>query len=201
MLPSLLLSLPAPAVEETGNETNDQPIGPFQPVRRPAEPIMADSSGTGAIDRFVLRSLTEKKLSPSAPADRRTLIRRLFLVMHGLPPTPAEVESFVNDAAPDAWQQRVDQVLASPRYGERQARHWLDVVRYADSNGYETNRERKTAWPYRDYVIESFNKDKPYDQFVREQLAGDVLGADAADRVSGCGTRMMWSKALTSHFP
>ncbi len=152
----------------------------FQPVQRPGEPTSGEPWARGPIDEFILRQLREKSLSPSAGADRRTLIRRLFLVMHGMPPAPAEVESFANDASPDAWKRRVEQVLASPHYGERWARHWLDVVRYADSNGYETNRERKTAWPYRDYVIDAFNKDKPYDQFIREQLAGDALGVDAA---------------------
>lgn len=152
----------------------------FQPVRRPDVPPGDETFVINKIDAFVLEKLRGKGLTPSAPADRRTLIRRLYLVMHGLPPSPREVEKFVNDRRPDAYERLVDQVLASPRYGERWARHWLDVVRYADSNGFETNRERKTAWPYRDYVIEAFNSDKPYDVFIREQLAGDAMDADAA---------------------
>lgn len=152
----------------------------FQAVKRPTPPISGNPFVRNAIDEFVLAKLQEKGLSPSAPADRQTLMRRLYLVMQGLPPTPQEVEAFVSDDRPDAFARLVDQVLASPRYGERWARHWMDVVRYADTNGFETNRERKTAFHYRDYIIEAFNADKPYDQFIREQIAGDALGADAA---------------------
>src|SRR5262249_18233668 len=117
---------------------------------------------------------------PAPQADRLTLVRRLYLDMHGLPPTPDEVRAFVDDAAPDAWRQLVERVLASPRYGERWAQHWLDVVRYADTHGFEVNTPREHAWPYRDYVIAALNADKPYDRFVAEQIAGDALGADAA---------------------
>ena len=152
----------------------------FQPVKRPELPKGSEAPGGNEVDAFVRARLREKGLAPSAPTDRRTLIRRLYLVMHGLPPPPREVDDFVNDARPDAYARLIDQVLASPRYGERWARHWMDVVRYADSNGFETNRERKTAYHYRDYLIESLNADKPYDQFIREQIAGDALGADAA---------------------
>ncbi len=143
----------------------------FQPVKRPA--------GAG-VDEFVVAKLREKGLALSPPAEKATLIRRLYLVMHGMPPTPREVDAFQNDTQPDAYARLVDRVLASPRYGERWARHWMDVVRYADTNGFETNHARKTAWHYRDYLIESFNADKAYDLFVKEQLAGDALGADAA---------------------
>ena len=143
----------------------------FQPVTRPA--------GAG-IDEFVHAKLREKGLALSPMADKATLIRRLYLVMHGMPPTPQEVDDFQNDTRPDAYARLVDRVLASPRYGERWARHWLDVVRYAESNGFETNHPRSNAWHYRDYVVEAFNADKPYDQFIREQIAGDATGADAA---------------------
>lgn len=152
----------------------------YQPVRPQAVPHTGDARAQGAIDEFILAKLRRENLEPSPEADRPTLIRRLYLVMHGMPPAPEEVEKFVNDPAPDAYGQLVDRVLASSHYGERWARHWLDVVRYADSNGFETNRLRNNAWPYRDYVIASFNSDKPYDQFIREQLAGDALGEDAA---------------------
>jgi hypothetical protein len=152
----------------------------FQPLKRPAVPQGGDGFVRNAVDGFVLAKLKEKNLEPSPSADRSTLIRRLYLVMHGMPPAPQEVEAFVQDARPDAYPRLVDAVLASPRYGERWARHWMDVVRYADTNGFETNRERKTAYPYRDWLIASLNADKPYDQFLREQLAGDQLGADAA---------------------
>ncbi len=152
----------------------------FQPVKRPAVPKSGDAFVRGEIDEFVLAKLREKRLAPSPAADRATLIRRLYLVMHGMPPTPQEVDDFLKDARPDAYERLVDRVLASPRYGERWARHWMDVVRYADTNGFETNRERKTAYPYRDYIIESLNADKPYDVFIKEQIAGDAAGVDAA---------------------
>ena len=147
----------------------------FQPVKRPTV-----TKRGGEIDELVGAKLREKGLTFSPAADRATLIRRLYLVMHGMPPVPQEVLDFQNDARPDAYSRLVDRVLASPRYGERWARHWMDVVRYADTNGFETNRERKTAFPYRDYIIGALNADVPYDRFIREQLAGDALGADAA---------------------
>ena len=147
----------------------------FQPVKRPAV-----TKASGEIDELVLAKLREKGLTPSASADRATLIRRVYLVMHGMPPTPMETADFVNDPRPDAYARLVDRVLASPRYGERWARHWMDVVRYADTNGFETNRERKSAYHYRDYLIASLNSDKPYDKFIKEQIAGDALGVDAA---------------------
>ncbi len=143
----------------------------FQPVKRPEG---------ASVDEFVAAKLKENALTMSAAADRATLIRRLFLVMHGMPPSPQDVAAFQNDKRPDAYARLVDSVLASPRFGERWARHWMDVARYADSNGFETNRERKTAYFYRDWLVESFNADKPYDAFIKEQIAGDALGADAA---------------------
>ena len=147
----------------------------FQPVKRPAMTKSGEE-----IDELVQAKLREKGLTFSPPADRATLIRRVYLVMHGMPPTPKEVSDFLDDTRPDAYARLVDRVLASPRYGERWARHWMDVVRYADTNGFETNRERKTAYHYRDYIIASLNSDKPYDRFIKEQIAGDALGVDAA---------------------
>ncbi len=132
------------------------------------------------VDAFVLSRLEKEGLKPSAAADKRTLLRRLKFDLLGLPPTPEEVEGFVKDTSPDAYQKLVDVYLASPQYGERWARHWLDVVRFADSNGFETNTVRATAWPYRDWVIKALNDDLPYDQFVYAQLAGDTVKADAA---------------------
>ncbi|MFN0125269.1 MAG: DUF1553 domain-containing protein [Verrucomicrobiales bacterium] len=152
----------------------------FQRVRNPEVPRSGDPFVRNAIDEFVLAKQREHGLTPSPPADRATLIRRLYFVMHGMPPTPEEVAAFVNDTRPDAYARLVDTVLASPRYGERWARHWMDVVRYADTNGFETNRPRPTAYHYRDWIVESFNADKPYDHFIREQIAGDSHGADAA---------------------
>jgi cytochrome c553 len=152
----------------------------FQPVRRPVPPAVPGAQARTEIDAFLLAAMRDKGLTPSGEADRRTLVRRLYLVMHGMPPTPEQTEAFVTDGRPDAWEQLVKDVLASPRRGERWARHWMDVVRYADTNGFETNRERKTAYHYRDWLIRAFNEDMPYDQFVRAQLAGDVMGADPA---------------------
>lgn len=128
------------------------------------------------IDGFILNELKGKGLVPSPEADRRTLIRRLYLVMTGLPPTPEQVAKFLTDSRTNAWENLVDEVLASPHYGERLATFWLDLVRFGETNGFETNRERPNAWRYRDWVIDSFNRDKAYDQFVREQIAGDTLG-------------------------
>jgi hypothetical protein len=152
----------------------------FQPVQRREPPVIPDAQPRTEIDAFLVKALHEKGLTSSGEADRRTLVRRLYLVMHGMPPTPGETEAFVADSRPDAWERLVDAVLASPRRGERWARHWMDVVRYADTNGFETNRERRTAYHYRDWLIRAFNEDMPYDQFVRAQLAGDAFGADAA---------------------
>ena len=131
--------------------------------------------GSHDIDSFIRERLAKEKLTPAPEADRRTLIRRLTFDLIGLPPTPDEVAAFVADQAPDAYHKLVNWLLDSPRYGERQARLWLDVVRYADTNGYERDEFRPLAWQYRDYVIRSFNQDKPFDQFIVEQLAGDAL--------------------------
>jgi hypothetical protein len=127
------------------------------------------------IDAFILAKLEAKQLKPAAAADRRALIRRATFDLTGLPPTPAEIDAFLADRSPDAFARVVDRLLASPQYGERWGRHWLDVARYADSNGLDENVAFGNAWRYRDYVINSFNRDKPYDQFVTEQLAGDLL--------------------------
>ena len=151
----------------------------FRPVTRPPVP-RSSRPASNEIDQFIGVGLARSKLTPSPEADRRTLLRRLHFDLVGLPPTPEEVESFQTDARPDAYEQRLEQLLASPHYGERWARHWLDVVRFAETTGFEVNTPRPNAWPYRDYVIRAFNEDKPYDQFVREQLAGDTLGEDAA---------------------
>ena len=147
----------------------------FQALKKPQPP-----NAGHPVDAFIKAKLAENKLSLSPEADRRTLARRLYFDLIGLPPSPEEVAAFIADKDPKAFEKLVDKLLASPRYGERWARHWLDVVRFAESNGFETNGERKNAWPYRDWVIRAFNDDKPYDHFITEQLAGDVLGADEA---------------------
>ena len=144
----------------------------FQPV---AEPDMPASNTNHPIDAFVLARLRSEGIRPAASADRTALIRRATFDLHGLPPTPAEVRAFVEDDSPDAFAKVVDRLLASPRYGERWARHWLDLARYAESEGFKSDETRPNAWRYRDYVIESLNSDKPYDRFVQEQIAGDEL--------------------------
>jgi hypothetical protein len=165
-----------------------EPWWSFQPLKRPPTPRVRDASWLRTpIDAFVLHKLEARALSPSPEADRRTLIRRLTFDLHGLPPSPDEVEAFVNDTAPDAYERLVDRLLSSSHYGERWARHWLDVAHYGDTHGYDKDKRRDHAWPYRDYVIRAFNADKPYDCFVREQLAGDKLLPDDPDGVIATG--------------
>ena len=150
------------------------------PVRAEVPAVRDGSRARNVVDAFILARLEKHQLCPSPEADRRTLVRRVTFALTGLPPTPEEVEAFVSDPAPDAYEKLVDRLLASPRYGERWARHWLDVVRFADTHGFEMNQPRPSAWHYRDWVIRSLNEDRPYDRFVFEQLAGDAVGADAA---------------------
>ena len=154
----------------------------FQPVRRPEVPSIHNrpSNRQNAVDAFVVEKLNAAGLSLSPPADRRDILRRLSLDLRGLPPSLEEQERFLADQSPDACERLVDRLLADPAYGERWARHWLDLVRYADSNGYERDGPKPSVWRYRDYVIASLNRDKPYDRFVLEQIAGDEL-ADATD--------------------
>jgi len=147
----------------------------YRPLAKLAPPQVKGSWARSPIDRFILAKLQEKKLQPSPAADKRTLLRRVTYDLTGLPPTPEDIQSFLADKTPDAYSKVVDRLLRSPRYGEHWARHWLDVVHYADSHGHDQDRPRDNAWPFRDYVIRAFNDDKPYARFVREQLAGDVL--------------------------
>jgi cytochrome c553 len=150
----------------------------WQPLRESPPPPVRDQAWPCAdLDRFVLARLEQKDLQPAKTADRATLIRRVTFDLTGLPPTPDAIDSFINDAAPDAFAKVVDRLLASPAYGERWGRHWLDVARYAESTGPSRNIPYPHAWRYRDYVIDAFNRDKPYDQFIREQIAGDLLPA------------------------
>ena len=153
----------------------------FQPVANPAPPELKDSAWPRTdIDRFIRERLEKEGLQPSSEAERVTWLRRATLDLTGLPPTPEETEAFAKDLSANAHGRVVDELLASPRYGERWAQHWLDVVRYADTHGFEVNTERPNAWPYRDYVIRAFNANTPYDRFIREQIAGEAPGADAA---------------------
>ncbi len=142
---------------------------------------------TNPVDRFLEKARREKGLKAAPAADRATLVRRAYLDLLGLPPTPAEVGEFVNDKAPDAWSRLIDKLLDSPRYGERWGRHWLDVARYADSSGFEYDYDRPDAWRYRDYVVRSFNQDKPYNVFIKEQIAGDELDWKTDDSMIATG--------------
>ena len=143
--------------------------------------VERSDAGNNPIDRYILAKLAESGLEPNPPADRRTLIRRATYDLTGLPPTPAEVEAFVRDSDPRAYDDLIDRLLASPRYGERWGRHWLDVIRFGESRGFERNEIINDIWPFRDYVIRSFNEDKPVSQLIREHLAGDVFGPDDPD--------------------
>ena len=162
----------------------------LKPIVRPALPALGQADRDWArnpIDHFIAAKLREKRLAHSAKANRRTLIRRVYYDLLGLPPTPSEVREFVADPDPLAYEWLVDRLLASPRYGERWARHWLDVVHYGDTHGYDKDKLRPNAWPYRDYVIRAFNSDKPYGRFVREQVAGDALYPDTRDGIEATG--------------
>ncbi|MEM7232198.1 MAG: DUF1553 domain-containing protein [Planctomycetota bacterium] len=162
----------------------------LRPLQRPAVPELdarESAWARTAVDAFIARRQRDKELQPSAPASRRTLIRRLFVDLLGLPPTPEEVDAFLADSEPDAYERLVDRVLASPAYGERWARHWLDVVHYGDTHGYDKDKLRPNAWPYRDYVVRALNEDKPYARFVREQLAGDVFYPGTRDGIVATG--------------
>jgi hypothetical protein len=152
-----------------------------KPVRPPVPLARQTDWARNPIDHFILARQAAQRLLPSAEADRRTLIRRLSYDLLGLPASPEEVQRFLHDPAPDAYERLVEQLLANEHYGERWGRHWLDVVRYADTNGFERDEFRPTSWRYRDYVIHAFNADKPYDEFIREQLAGDELAATAPE--------------------
>ncbi|WP_339731338.1 PSD1 and planctomycete cytochrome C domain-containing protein [uncultured Gimesia sp.] len=162
----------------------------FQPLQQPAVPSLSAENQKlvhTPVDAFLLAKLQEKKLSFSPVVDRRTLIRRLYFDLIGLPPSPAEISIFVNDPNPRAYERLVDQLLASPRYGERWARHWLDIVHYGDTHGYDKDKLRENAWPYRDYVIRALNEDKPYSEFIQEQLAGDVIKPYSTDGIPATG--------------
>ena len=173
----------------------------FRPMARPEPPAVGDEAWVrNAIDRFILARLEAEGLTPVAPAGRRQLLRRVTFDLTGLPPTPAEIDAFLADERPDAYERVVERLLASPRYGERWGRHWLDVARYADSNGLDENIAHPNAFRYRDWVIEAFNTDKPYDRFVQEQIAGDLIPAAGDDerfaRLTATGFLTLGAKVL-----
>jgi mono/diheme cytochrome c family protein len=158
-----------------------------KPVKQDPPAVQKAGWARNPIDQFILAAQEKQGLAPSPEADKYSLIRRASLDLTGLPPTPQEVDAFVNDAAPDAYEKLIDRLLASPHYGERWARVWLDIARYADSSGYGSDPLRFTAWPYRDWVIKAFNRNLPYDQFTIEQLAGDLLPTPTEDQIIATG--------------
>jgi hypothetical protein len=169
------------------NRTSRLPYA-WQPLQKPSEPAVGQKDWVRTpIDAFVLAKIEAKGLKPSPEADRSAFIRRATLDVWGLIPSPEEVAAFVNDTSPDAYEKLVDRLLASPRYGERQARRWLDLARYADSTGFQNDQTRPNMWRYRDYVINSFNANKPYDQFVKEQIAGDEIAPGNQDIMVATG--------------
>jgi len=147
----------------------------FQPVHRVPLPTLKAARPANPIDAFIRARLEAAAIKPAAPADRITLLRRVTFDLTGLPPTPQETDDFLADKSPGAYEKVIDRLLASPHYGERWARHWLDLARYAESEGFKSDETRPNAWRYRDYVIKAFNENKPYDRFVKEQIAGDEL--------------------------
>ena len=160
----------------------------YRPLKRPQVPsVHASDWVRNPIDAFILAKLEMHDLTPAAPASKLTLIRRVYYDLTGLPPSPEAVEAFLNDTAPDAYEKLIDKLLKSPRYGEKWGRHWLDLVRYAETNGYEGDSDKPYVWRYRDYVINAFNKDKPYDEFIKEQLAGDELRTGTTETVIATG--------------
>jgi mono/diheme cytochrome c family protein len=167
---------------DDGSGTNPGDWWSLRPLKKSPVP-----AGRNPVDHFIRAGLRDRGLSPSPAADRRTLARRLYFDLIGLPPSPEEIDAFVNDRSPDAYERLVDRLLASPHHGERWARHWLDVVHFGETHGYDKDKPRPNAWPYRDYVIRAFNTDKPYARFVQEQVAGDVLFPGAADGIEALG--------------
>jgi mono/diheme cytochrome c family protein len=174
-----------PAFEVTAK---DREYWAFQPIRRPPTPDIKQREGVkNPIDAFVLAELEAKRLAPNRAANKRELIRRVYFDLIGLPPTPEAIDSFVADRSPQAYEKLIDHLLSLPQYGERWGRHWLDVVRFGQTNGYERDDEKPLAWRYRDYVIKAFNEDKPYDQFLIEQLAGDEISNVTDDSLIATG--------------
>jgi hypothetical protein len=181
---SSILGCGAANLATAHDDASDDSAKPWalRPVQRPNVPVAQPGDDVrNSIDAFIAAELHKAQLTPAAEADRRTLIRRLTFDLTGLPPTPEEVAAFTADSRPDAYDRLVDRLLASPHYGERWGRHWLDVVRFAESHGYERDDPKPNAWKYRDYVVDSLNRDKPYDRFLTEQLAGDELPDASAE--------------------
>ena len=167
---------------------DDRQWWPFQPVVKREPPQVAEASwARNGIDRFVLARMEQHGLQPAPTADDTTLVRRLYFALLGLPPTPEDIARFVNDDSPTAWNDLVDRLLADERYGEHAARAWLDLVRYSESDGWNQDAYRPHMWRYRDYVVKAFNTDKPYPEFVRQQLAGDEMDRDQPEDLIAAG--------------
>ena len=157
-------------------DAEDRAHWAFQKVTRPEPPQVQNQAWVrNEVDKFILAELEKQNVSPAPAADKRTLLRRAYLDLIGIPPAPTELNQFLSDTSADAFDHAVERLLSSPHYGERWARHWLDLARYAESEGFKADETRPNAWRYRDYVIRSLNSDKPYDRFVQEQIAGDEL--------------------------
>ncbi len=182
-------------VDDSSGDDGDEAQEPwgYGPLARPDVPAVRDPTwGRNPIDAFLLAALERRGLEPAPPANKMSLVRRATYDLTGLPPTPAEVDAFLADARPVAYDALIERLLASPHYGEKWARHWLDLVRFAETNGFERDTDKPFIWRYRDYVIEAFNADKPYDQFIREQLAGDELDEVTPETLVATGfTRLM----------
>jgi len=178
--------------------TESREFWAFQPIEAPEIPASGPGEwGVNAVDSLLLANLKSKGLTPNPAADKRTLIRRATFDLTGLPPTPAEIDAFLADESPNAYESLIERLLASRQYGERWGRHWLDVVRYADSNGQDENQGFVDAWRYRNYVIDAFNEDKPFDQFIHEQIAGDLMeGGDDYSRLIATGFLALGPKVL-----
>jgi hypothetical protein len=186
----VLISLSVTKVRALEPTANDETRAhwSFQPIQRPSIPFHTPATEQrNEIDTFIFYRLRQAGLQPAPVATKETLLRRAYYDLTGLPPSPAEVKAFLADSSPLAFEFAVDRLLASPHYGEKWARHWLDLVRYAESDSYERDRAKPYVWHYRDYVIRSFNEDKPYQQFVREQLAGDELEQVTVDSITATG--------------
>lgn len=183
--------LPWPDGVVLQDKREGEPWWSLKPLSRPNVPSVTSAELVARVktpvDAFIFARLEEQGLRPSAEADRATLIRRLAYDLHGVPPTPVEVQAFCADQSPDAYDKLIDRLLASPRYGERWARHWLDVAHFGETHGYDKDKRRDHAWPYRDWVIDAFNADKPYRDFVREQIAGDVVNRDDPTAIIATG--------------
>ena len=197
----------APAPEQTVITAEQKAFWAFQPIAHPALPAVKNEAWIQSpLDRFVLAELEARNFQPAPPADKRTLVRRVTFDLTGLPPTELEIDAFLADQQPGALGRLVDRLLESPRYGERWGRHWLDVARYADSNGLDENLAYANAYHYRDYVVRAFNQDKPFDEFVREQIAGDLLPESGQpdlqrDRLTATGFLCLGAKMLAEDDP